>query len=253
MRSRRLAGSVCLVTGATGGIGRAIAVGLGARDVQLLLSGREEQALADVVAESGGTALATDLAEFGAGRRLAALALEAADHVDVLVNCAGIGLYGPAEDLEPDELERLFRVNVLAPMELTSALLPGMVERRRGHIVNVGSIAGRLGRRREAAYAASKAALSVFSDSLRAELSGSGVAVSLVTPGVVNTRYFERRSVPYDRGWPKPIPADAVAARVVRALDSRGGEVIVPRWLSFPMRLRGVLPGLYDALARRFD
>jgi short-subunit dehydrogenase len=249
----RLAGSVCLVTGATSGIGRATAVGLAERDVLLLLSGRNALALQELAAATGGTALAADLAESGAATELAERALEAHGRIDVLVNAAGIGSYGPAAELDPAELERLVAVNARAPMELTRALLPGMLERGSGHIVNVGSIVGRVGRRNEAAYAATKAAVAVFSESLRAELAGTGVSVSLITPGAVDTRFFERRGVPYSRRWPRPVAAERVATRVVDVLASGRAEVILPGWLSLAVRLHGALPGLYRALARRFD
>jgi short-subunit dehydrogenase len=251
--STRLEGSVCLVTGATSGIGRATAIRLAAHGTRLLLSGRDVGALAELEATTGGSPVALDLSEPGAGRELARRALEVFDRVDVVVNSAGSGLYGPAAELVQDDLERIVRVNLLAPIELTSALLPGMLERRSGHVVLIGSIAGRLGRANEATYAASKAALAVFADSLGLELAGSGVAVSLVTPGVVDTPFFERRGAPYDRAWPRPLPADRVAARVVDAIFSSRAEVTVPAWLGLVARFRGALPGVYAALARRFD
>lgn len=252
MSASRLAGSVCLVTGATSGIGHATALRLAERGVRVLVSGRARAVLDEVAAATGGTPLAADLAEPGAAGTLAAAALEHGP-VDVLVNAAGAGRYGPLAEVDPAGVERLVRLNLTAPIELTRALLPSMLERRRGHIVNVGSIVGHVGRRNEAAYAATKAALAVFSESLRAELAGSGVSVTLVTPGVVATRFFERRGAPYDRRWPRPLPAALVAARIVEALESGAAEVFVPRWLSLPVRLRGALPGLYRALARRFD
>ena len=253
MSSARLAGSVCLVTGATSGIGRAIALRFGTEDVRLLLSGRDLDLLEEVTAATGGAALAADLREPGAGKRLGAAALEVHGRVDVLVNAAGCGQYGPVTELRAEELEELVRVNIAAPIELASSLLPGMIERQSGHIVTIGSISGRLGRRNEAAYAATKAALSVFSESLRDEVAGTGVAVSLVTLGAVDTSFFARRGAPYDRSWPRPLHPETVAEQVVDLLGSRRAEVIVPRWLNLPLRLRGALPELYHALARRFD
>jgi short-subunit dehydrogenase len=251
--SPRLAGSVCLVTGATSGIGRATARELARRGATLLVSGRDHASLAEIAAEIDGTPLAIDLAEPEGATELAAAALAVHGRVDVLVNCAGVGMYGPLAELDNGELERLVRVNLLAPIELTRALLPAMLERRSGHLVNVGSIAGRVGRRHEAAYSATKAGLALFSESLGDELAGSGVSVTLITPGVVATAFFERRGVPYDRSRPRPVPAEAVASRIADALVSRPGEVVVPRWLRIPVRLHGALPALYRVLARRFD
>jgi short-subunit dehydrogenase len=148
---------------------------------------------------------------------------------------------------------KLFAVNVLAPIELTQALLPGMHERGRGHIVNVGSIIGHVGRPKEAVYAATKAALVIFTESLRAELRGSGVSASLVTPVAVETDFFARRGAPYGRRWPRPVPAERIAAAIVDAIRDDRAEVIVPRGLGLAVRIHGAAPGLFRALANRFD
>ncbi len=147
--------------------------------------------------------------------------------------------------------EDLVRVNLLAPMRLTRALLPGMLARGGGHVVNVASIAGHVGVREEAAYAATKAALIAFSDSLRYEVERT-VRVTVVNPGVVDTQFFERQGRPYGRRRPKPIPPERVAGAIVRAIERERAEVFIPRWMAFPARLRGALPGLYRTLARRF-
>src|SRR5205814_8572460 len=121
-------------------------------------------ALREVAGATGGAARPADLAERGAPGRLAAAALEARGRVDVLVNSAGAGVYGKLAEVGDAEIERLVALNVTAPIELTRALVPGMLQRRAGHIVNVGSIVAHVGRRDEAVYAATKAALAVFSE-----------------------------------------------------------------------------------------
>ena len=247
-----LPGTVCLVTGATGGIGHATARALSAHDVRLLVSARDEDRLAEVARETGGSPLAADLARPGAASDLAQAALESTGRVDAVVHAAGVGQFGPAAALDRGALESLVALNVTSVIELTCALLPGMLERREGRIVAMGSVAGRLGHRHEAAYAATKAAVSVFCDSLAEELGGSGVSVSLITPGVVDTAFFERRGAPYDRTWPRPVPPEAVAQRVVEVLLRPRDEVVVPAFLSGALRLRGALPGVYRAFARRF-
>jgi short-subunit dehydrogenase len=190
-----------------------------------------------------------DLSERGGAGELA----RAAGAVDVLVNCAGVGLYRPFERLEAGEAERLFAVNVLAPIELTRALLPGMLERGSGHVVNVGSVVGFVGRPREAVYAASKAALAVFGESLRAEVAHRGIGISLVAPVAVRTRFFEARGAPYGRSFPRQVGPERVAAAVVDAIEQDRPVVLVPRWLVLPVRLHGAAPGLFRALASRFD
>jgi short-subunit dehydrogenase len=253
MESRGLAGSVCLVTGATGGIGRAAALALARSGADVIASGRDQAALRELEANANVVTIAADLAQPGAGAQLADDALALRGRVDVLVNCAGVGSYGPFVACDDAILERLVAVNLVAPIELTRAVLPGMLERGSGHVVNVGSIVAHVGRQLEAEYAATKAALTVFSESLRAELAGTGINVSLVSPGVVDTRFFERRGAAYARRFPRPVPPELVADAIVRAIRERRAEVIVPRWLVLPVRLRGVAPGLYRALARRFD
>ena len=252
MVSSRLAGKVCLVTGATGGVGRATALALAAHGARLLLSGRDEQGLAELAHATGGSSFPADLSRAGAGGDLGDRALGAAGRIDVLVAAAGIGHYGPAGALDARALERLVAVNVTSVLELTGAVLPAMLERRSGNLVAIGSIAGRLGHRHEAAYAATKAAVSVFCDSLTEELAGTGVSVSLVTPGAVDTAFFERRGAAYDRAWPRPVAPETVAEQVVDVLLRPRDEVVVPGVLSAALRLRGALPGVYRALATRF-
>jgi short-subunit dehydrogenase len=222
------------VTGATSGIGRATAAALAASGATVFASGLED----------------LDLAVSGAPARLAAAALDQHGRVDVLVNCAGAGQYGAVEDADA---ARLVALNVLAPIELTQAVVPGMRESGRGHVVNVGSIVGRVGRPREAVYAATKAALAVFTESLREELRGSGVGASLVTPAAVQTPFFASRGTPYGRRLPAPVPPERIAAAIVDAILRNRAEVIVPRWLSVGVRVHGAAPEAFRVLARRFD
>jgi short-subunit dehydrogenase len=175
------------------------------------------------------------------------------DRVDVLVNNAGIGSFGPFAEMDQALGDRIVAVNLLAAIRLTRAVLPEMIERDRGRIVNVSSVAGHVGVPGEAVYAATKAALIIFSDSLRYELAGSGVGVTVISPGTVDTAFFERRGHPYERGFPKQIPAERVAAAVVRAVREDRDDLFVPAWGTLPSRLRGAFPGLYRFLAVRLD
>jgi short-subunit dehydrogenase len=239
-----LAGARCLVTGASSGIGRATAVRLVDAGAHVLALGRNRPALES----TGGEPLVCDLLDCAAIER----ALADAGRVDVLVNNAGLGGVGPVAERDPETLARLVGVNLVAPVLLTRALLPGMLERGRGHIVNVGSIVGLVGGKHEAAYASTKGGLVAFTDSLRQELDGTGVQISLVTPGAIATSFFERRGEPYGRRFPRALAADRVAEAIVEAVASARAEVFVPRWLAFPPRIHSLLPGLYRALAARF-
>lgn len=245
-------GAVVLVTGATGGIGRAIAVRLAGRGARLVLCGRDRDALTEVVATTSGRLIAADLAEPEGIERVAAEALASHGRVDVLVNNAGVGFSGETARMEWGIVDDLVAVNLLAPIRLTRALLPHMLDRGGGHVVNVGSIAGHVGVGGEAVYAATKAGLHMFTESLRYELAGTGVGVSLMSPGAVDTPFFARRGAPYARSFPKPIPPERVARAIVRAIETGRPEVFVPRWMVVPARLRGAWPRLYRALAGRF-
>jgi short-subunit dehydrogenase len=239
-----LAGARVLVTGASSGIGTSTALAMGARGARLVLSGRDRDRLEAVAARAGGEALAADLPKDADD-----LALRAGP-VDVLVSCAGEGWCGPVAEMPGGTAERLVAVNLTAPMLLTRLLLPAMIERGRGHLVYVASIAGAVGVRDEAVYAATKAGLLAFAESLRYELTGIGVSV--VLPGAVDTPFFDRRGRPYGRTRPAPVQAERVAGAVVAAVEQERPEVFVPGWLRLPARLKGVAPETFRRFARRF-
>ena len=143
-------------------------------------------------------------------------------------------------------------VNLAAPVELTRLLLPGMIKRGRGRVVFVSSIAGVTGVRGEAVYAATKAGLSTFAESLAYEVRGDGVRVSVIVPGVIDTPFFGRRGRPYGRKRPAPLPAERVAGAIVSALEHERAVVYVPRWMRVPAWIHGAAPGAFRTLAARF-
>ena len=247
-----LNGAVALVTGASSGIGRAVVERLTAAGSIVLAAGRNRDRLAEVTDATGATPLLADLVEPGAGRALAERAIARWARVDIVVNNAGVGWEGSFTGMSDVIAAKLMAVNLWAPIELTRALLPGMIRRGGGHLVYVTSIAGRVGVANESVYAASKAGLDVFAESLRLELSGRGVAVSVVVPGVVDTPFFARRGRRYYRRLPRPQPPGRVADALVSAIDRDRAEVYVPGWLRVPVAVRGLLPPVYRRLARRF-
>ncbi|MFX0591878.1 SDR family NAD(P)-dependent oxidoreductase [Melissospora conviva] len=247
----RLDRAVALVTGASSGIGAAVTRRFAAAGAQVLAAGRDETRLAKLAADTGALPLVADLARPGAGQELAERALAETGRIDVVVNNAGLGWAGDFAQMPPADIDELLALNLRAPIELTRAVLPGL-RRHGGHLVYVGSIAGRLGVAGEAVYAAGKAGLDIFAASLRAELAGQDIGVSVVVPGVVDTPFFARRGRPYHRARPRPVPADRVAAALTAAVVQGRCDVYVPGWLRLPVAVRGALPGIYRSMDGRF-
>jgi NAD(P)-dependent dehydrogenase (short-subunit alcohol dehydrogenase family) len=183
-----LHGRTALVTGATSGIGRAVAIALAAYGADVLIHGRDAERGAEVVqaiVDAGGRArfLAADLTDSADAQRLA----DAAGDVDILVNNAGISLWAPTGALALDGYDKMFDGNVRAPFVLVATLAPKMAARGRGAIVSISSMAGDIGMAGGAAYGATKAALEAMTRAWAAELGGRGVRVNAVAPGPVYT------------------------------------------------------------------
>lgn len=247
--------TVAVVTGASRGIGRAVVealVGRGATVGCVSRSKEDLDHLSDGLSGPGRVELAA--ADVGIRAEIESAMSDLASRlgrIDVLVNNAGVGQYGPVLTLDPDEAERLIQVNYLGTFYTVRAVLPEMLKRRAGHIVNVASVAGRLGGPFEAAYAASKFAVVGFTESLAVETASFGVKVSMVNPGPVQTGFFATRGHPYERRRPRPISAAEVAGAVMAVLEDGRLEKTVPRALRYASVVREVLPGLYFSGTRR--
>jgi short-subunit dehydrogenase len=249
----RWAGSVALVTGASRGIGRAVALAAAARGARVGLVARSRDELEAVLAACGGQG-AVAAADVGDRAQVEAAVREievALGPVDILVANAGIGAYGGIEATDVETIERLVRINYLGTVYAMKAALPGMLARRRGHIVAVASIAGRMGAPFEAAYSATKFAVVGLCEAAAIELAPRGVRVSIVNPGPVATDFFEARGHPYARRSPRPIRPERVARAVIDAVERDRLEVFVPRWLRLALVSRVLAPPLYEAGTRR--
>ena len=242
-----------IITGASRGIGAAVAEAVAAKGARVGLIARSRGDLDAVLARVGGrgASAVADVADSSALTE-AITALEAElGPVDVLVANAGIGAYGPFVDITDDELERVVRVNVLGTMYAIRSVLPGMIARRRGHIVTIGSIAGRIGSPFEAVYSATKFAGVGLTEALAVEVEPYGIGVSVVNPGPVATNFGEARGHPYDRDRPKPVTAEAVAKVVVRAVERDVHEVYVPALFRPAVIVRHLVPRLLRWGSRR--
>lgn len=248
----RLGGAIALITGGSSGIGAATARALAGAGACPLVAGRNLSRLREVASQSGAIPLCVDLAAPDGPEELAAAARAEAGRVDMLVSSAGVGWAGEISDLTGAKASELITVNLLAPIQLARLLVPDMAKHGAGHLVFVSSIAGATGGRDEAVYAAAKAGLACFAESLSYEMSGHGVGVSVVVPGVVDTPFFDRRGRPYGRTTPTPIPAGRVARAIVSAAQHDRDVVYVPGWMKFPAWLHGTAPRMFRALATRF-
>jgi short-subunit dehydrogenase len=238
-----LAGSTALVTGATGGIGDAIARALSARGVRLLVSGRREVELTRLADDVGAEAVVCDLSVAEEVDRLAAAAVAAG--ADVLVANAALPASGLLGELTQAQVDRMLDVNLRAPIELARVLAPAMVARGRGHLVFVSSISGKAASPASSIYNATKFGLRGFGFGLREDLRGTGVGVSVVAPGFIRAAgMFAKTDVKLPPGVGTRSPQD-VAAAVVRAIERNRAEVdVAPLGLRAGAAFASVAPGL---------
>jgi len=235
----QLSSAHVLVTGASRGIGARIAAHAAARGAQVTLVARGQASLEESAAALGGHALPCDLADRGERADLVARAEALAGRpVDVLVNCAGVGAVASLLDVTADEQAELFEVNLLAPAELVRQVLPGMVARGCGHVVDVSSGFSTLTCPGLVPYCGSKAGLSHFHAGLRLELRGTGVGTTLVEPGPVDTELYEAiQEMPLSAAAVERLlrlrlttlsDPDDVARRTLAAVESGRRHVVPP-------------------------
>lgn len=239
--------SVVMVTGASSGIGAELARQAAARGGRVGLVARNEAALARLSAELGDRCVvaAADVTRRDEVEAAVKQVLATLGPIDIAVNNAGVGLYGAFLDTDHSDIERIMRTNYLGVVNVLQAVLPSMVERRRGHIVTIGSISGRIGSPFEAAYSASKFAVAGLTEALSVELAPLGIGVSLVNPGPVETAFFATRGHPYERTRPKPVTPAKVARTVIAAVERRRGETYVSRLLAQAVVSKTLLPPLF--------
>jgi short-subunit dehydrogenase len=242
------------VTGASSGIGRAIAREFAAAGAKLTLVARREDLLRSLAAEVGTAHVAAvDLSDPTRATSWIDASVAANGSIDVLVNNAGVELVARHAQVDVDAGERLLRLNLHTPLRITRAVLPGMIERRSGTIVDVASVAGLVGTRGYSYYAASKAGLAAASELLRGELHGTGVHVVTVYPGPVHSEMGDRGVAAFEPNrWLAQAPwgdADVLARRVRRAVSAKKARVIYPRFYTLSRWLPWLGRWIADATA----
>lgn len=244
-----LAGNRVLLTGASGGIGAAIARELHSRGAHLAVSARRVDALDGLRAELGSRVdpLPADLGDPAAVATLA----ERAGRVDVLVANAAVPASGPISEYSPEQIDRAIDVNLRAPIQLARALLPGMVERSSGHLVFLSSLSGKAASMGTALYSATKFGLRGFAAALREDLHGTGVGVTVVFPGFIRgAGMFAEAGVELPRGVGTRTPED-VARAVVRGVEGDRGEIdVAPLALRAGVKASALAPTLTARIQR---
>ncbi|HST54859.1 MAG TPA: SDR family NAD(P)-dependent oxidoreductase [Solirubrobacteraceae bacterium] len=244
----QISGSTVLLTGATGGIGHAIARSLHAKGAKLVLTGRRTDVLEPLAAELGARALAIDLSVAADVDRLVAESGE----VDILVANAALPATGRLESITMAEIDRMLDVNLRAPIALAHALVPSMIERGSGQLVFMSSLSGKTATPRTALYNASKFGLRGFASALRADLHGSGIGVSTIFPGFIREAgMFADANVKLPTGIGTRSPED-VARAVEQAIEHNRGEIdVAPFTLRVSTMFAGIAPELAANMARR--
>jgi len=260
MTRRTLAASRVLITGASSGIGRSLAIELGRARARLALTARREDKLrtvADEVIAAGGQAVCTAGDVTAKETRLAALAAAEREFggLDILVNNAGVSAWGAFDQAGEDRLRRIMEVNFFAPAEMTREALVLLKAGRQPLVVNVGSILGHRAIPLQAEYCASKFAVRGLSEALRAELARLGIDLLLVSPGTTETEFFDHlieKTTDMPWGKTRGVSSSYVAAQIVRAMRSGRREIIPSRRGQLLVWLNRLAPRLVDAWIARY-
>jgi len=251
---RSLDNKIALVTGAASGIGRAVALRLAREGTHLFLLDVDTSGLEVVVAStmSSGVNVRARRCDLRQPEQISASVRELlADwkHLDLLVNNAGIGYYGPSESMSVEAYQEVLAVNLLAPIQLTRELLPTLLGRPEAHILNISSFLGLIGTRKVAAYSASKFGLVGFSESLRAEYARTNLGVTALCPGFVDTELLKKasqgqreKSLP---AWTVTTP-ERIADRAVTAIRRNQGLVVTQAYARLAYFGKRLCPGLID-------
>jgi short-subunit dehydrogenase len=243
-------GQVALITGASSGIGQRLAIDLAARGAIVVGCGRSMERLKETADElrrhsPPSTVLICDVGEREQVRRMVGNILSRFGKIDILVNNAGFGSYQSFAESSIDAIESMLRTNYLGTVYCTKEVLPSMIAKRSGYIVNISSVSGKIATPSMASYCATKFAQIGLSESLYHELRPLGIHVSVVCPGPVRTKF---RLLFDDLAPNAPafvvLDAAAVSKAVIKTIERNRFEIIMPRSLAFFCLLKGLMPGV---------
>jgi uncharacterized protein len=243
-----LRGARVLLTGANGGLGRAIAIGLRAHGAHLVVTGRRAHPVESVAEEVQGQAIVADLADRAQLPRI----LEEAGDVDVLVANAALPASGDLGEWEPHQIDRALEINLANPIAMTRALLPGFRERGSGHFVYISSLSGKVASVGGPLYSATKFGLRGFAGGLRADLYGSGIGVSVILPAFVRDAGMFADSgatLPFGVGTVSPRAVADAVAKAIRA--DRAEVTVAPIGLKVGALIGALAPGLSAVVQAR--
>lgn len=247
---------VAIITGASSGIGRAIALNLASKGIATLLVGRQEERLQEVrqeILNSRGMAevLAADVGEDEHAKRIASACMETFGRIDILVNNAGVGHYHQFSDMTAEVYSRITQTNWLGILHATSKVLPYMMDQKDGVIVNISSVGAMTGIPCRSIYCATKAAVRNWSRSLFLELRPYGIHVLCVIPGSTATRFFDNviGTPPVVHAMPGGVMTPEKAARLIwKGLKSRKREIILSPFGKLVDIINRLSPSFIDAL-----
>jgi hypothetical protein len=248
---------VVLITGASNGIGKQLAIDFAARGAIVAGCGRSIARLTETLKEvrrasPTSVMIACDVSDAEQVQGMVGKVFEDYGKIDILINNAGVGMRRPFIETPIDTIEMITRTNYLGALYCTHEVLPSMIARGRGHIVNISSGAGKIGTLNMAAYCGSKFALNGWSESLYHELKPLGINVTVVCPGPVQTDFSrEFRDTAPKAPRDRIVSAPAVSHAVIEAIEKNTFELIMPRWLALIDALKRHMPNLFLALAQR--
>ena len=247
-------GKVVVITGASSGIGEQSAEEFAKLHANVILVSRNEERLQKIATKLSKYSTETfvyacDVSDKNQVDKMGKTIIEKFGTIDVLVNNAGFGIYNTVEKTKIDEMESQMSTNFLGMMYCTKVFLPKMLKQRSGHIVNVASVAGSIGIPGMASYCASKFAMLGFSESLFHELKGTGVGVTVVSPIMVRTNFFNHESFgKMPRYSTTSLDPKTVANAVIKAASSPRLEIVVPQFVRFVIWLKQTFPYLINPI-----